>query len=478
MQSRFKIRDLLKICLVIPIVVHSSLGLSAKNRLATCLVRTTTGGITMKKILFTNATVFEGTEEKAFRGEVLVENDVIKKVSHFELKVENKEITERTASKGKDKCLIYDCKGSFLMPGLVNPHCHFTYSDATSVADISSLPVEEHVLITINNLKTYLECGFTSVIGMASAKPRLEVVARNAVNSGAFPGPRVLASTPEYTVTGGLGDDSRFDRHVPSVGLVYDGPEEFRKSIRELVREGVDIVKFNNSGDSFTMGRMAARRNPMTEEEVRAICETTKNLGKRLAAHSHADKGVLQCINHGVEFINHATYASDKTIEKLASVSDRHFVIPAIAARYNTTYEASEWGITTELATQMGNKEELELGCEVMRKMHALGIKILPFGDYGFAWLPIGTDARDLELMEKLFGMKSWEILRAATAYGGEAWAGTRQDIKIGRIKSGYKADILVVQGNPLTDLGLLRKKSMFKVIMKDGVFFKKMKLR
>jgi len=432
----------------------------------------------MQRTLFTNAAVFEGTEEKTFRGEVLVENDRIKKVSRLDSKVANKTIAKFDESTGKGKCQVYDCKGSFLMPGLVNPHCHFTYSDATSIADISSLPIEEHVLITINNLKTYLECGFTSVIGMASAKPRLEVVARNAVNSGSFPGPRVLASTPEYTVTGGLGDDSRFDRHVPSVGLVCNGPEEFRKSIRELVREGVDIVKFNNSGDSFTMGKMAACQNPMTEEEVKAICETATNLGKRLAAHSHADNGVLQCINYGVEFINHATYASDKTIAKLASVSDRHFVIPAIAARYNTTYEASEWGITTELATQMGNKEELELGCDVMKKMHALGIKILPFGDYGFAWLPIGTDARDLELMEKLFDMKSWEILRAATAYGGEAWVGSREDIKIGRIKSGYKADILVVKGNPLTEIGLLRKKSALKVIMKDGVFFKKMKLR
>ncbi|MGR9091327.1 MAG: amidohydrolase family protein, partial [Gammaproteobacteria bacterium] len=102
--------------------------------------------------------------------------------------------------------------------------------------------------------------------------PRLEIVVRDAVNAGKFPGPRILASTPEYTVSGGLGDDSRLDLFIPSIGIVRDGPDEFRKSIRELAREGVDIVKFNNSGDSFTLGRLPGYVNPMTEDEVATIC--------------------------------------------------------------------------------------------------------------------------------------------------------------------------------------------------------------
>jgi len=95
---------------------------------------------------------------------------------------------------------------------------------------------------------------------------------------------------------------------------VCNGPEEFRKSIRQMIREGVDIVKFNNAGDSFTFGKVGGECNPMTEDEVRAICETTLNLGKRVAAHAHADSGVRQCIKYGVEFINHATFATDATI--------------------------------------------------------------------------------------------------------------------------------------------------------------------
>lgn len=411
----------------------------------------------MSTTLFSNVNIFDGTRPKVKPGEVLIEGNRIKAVSARRGGIDRARAEH-----------VIDGAGATLMPGLVNPHCHFTYNNATSLADITALPVEENLLVTLQNAATYLDYGFTAVIGMASAKPRLEIVVRDAVNAGRFPGPRILASTPEYTVSGGVGDDSRLDLYVPSIGIVRDGPDEFRKSIRELAREGVDIVKFNNSGDSFTLGRLPGTINPMTEDEVRAICETALNLGKRVAAHAHTDSGVLQCIKYGVEFINHATFASDSTIEKLAARAGRHWVTPAIAARYNTTFEASDWGITTEVAEAIGNKRELEAGCAAMTKMHAAGIRVLPFGDYGFAWLPIGTDSRDLEHMVNLFGMKPWEALRAATAYGGEAWAGGSGEL-LGRIAKGYLADLLLVDGDPVADLSLLQDKARILMVMKDG---------
>jgi imidazolonepropionase-like amidohydrolase len=104
--------------------------------------------------------------------------------------------------------------------------------------------------------------------------------------------------------------------------------------------------------------------------------------------------------------------------------------------------------------------------------MHAAGIKVVPFGDYGFAWLPHGTEARDLEHFVNLFGFEPWEALRSATAYGGEAWAGKSGE-KMGRIAPGYLADILLVDGNPLLDLSLLQDRHSLLAIMKDGQFHK-----
>lgn len=412
----------------------------------------------MTRTLFTNVKVFDGTSRHVYDAEVLVEGQ---RIGAVEL--------------GSDKlprndALVIDGEGATLMPGLVNTHCHASYTNATSNKAIAEMPVEEHVLATAYNAKLLLDSGFTALVGAGSAKPRLDIVIRNEIAAGRLPGPRMLAATPEITVTGGLADDSRYDYFVPSVSLVCDGADVLRKTVRTLIREGVDIVKFCNSGDSFGYPGASADRNPMTADEVRAICETTSNLGRRLAAHAHADSSILECIKYGVEFIYHATFASDATIEQLERVKDRHYVTPAIAARFNTMYEAQDWGITTEIATKIGTRRELEAGIETVRKLHQADIKVLPFGDYGFAWIPHGSDARDLIHFTELFGFEPWEALRAATAYGGEAF-GTD---KMGQIKPGYLADLLLLDGNPLRDLKLLQDRQKILAIMKDGVFHKR----
>ncbi len=414
----------------------------------------------MPRTLFTNVMIFEGTTKDLAPGEVLVQGNRIHTVAGQ---------GERLPREG---CEVVDAGGATLMPGMVNTHCHLTYNNGASVAELTALPVEEHVLLSMHNAKLALDMGFTAAIGAASAKPRLDIVIRNEINKGKIPGPRLLAGSPELTVTGGLADDNQLEAKHPSISIICDGPDEFRKTVRTMIREGVDLIKFNNSGDSFCYPRMAAYDNPMTEEEVAAICDTANNIGKRLAAHAHADSSVRQCMKYDVEFIFHASFATDETIEQLERVKHKHYVSPAIAARYNTTYEAKDWGITTDVAEMIGNKRELDQGIQVMRKMRAAGIKVLPFGDYGFAWLPHGTEARDLEHFVNLFGYEPWEVLRAATAWGGEAWAGKSGE-KMGRVAPGYLADILLVDGNPLLDLSLLQDRHSLLAIMKDGQFYK-----
>jgi imidazolonepropionase-like amidohydrolase len=414
----------------------------------------------MAKTLFKNVMIFEGTGKTLLPGEVLVQGNRIQAVAAP---------GEQLNAEGAQ---VLDAGGATLMPGMVNTHCHLTYNNGTSVAALTAMPVEEHVLMTMHHAKLALDMGFTSVIGAASAKPRLDIVIRNEINAGKIPGPRMLAGSPELTVTGGLADDNQLDAKHPSISIICDGAEEFRKTVRMLIREGVDVIKFNNSGDSFCYPRMAAYDNPMTDAEVAAICDTANNIGKRLAAHAHADSSVRQCIKNNVEFIFHASFATDETIEMLERVKHKHWISPAIAARYNTTYEAKDWGITTDVAEMIGNKRELEEGIKVMKKMHAAGIKVVPFGDYGFAWLPHGTEARDLEHFVNLFGFEPWEALRAATSYGAEAWVGKSGE-KLGRIAPGYLADILLVDGNPLLDLSLLQDRHSLLAIMKDGQFHK-----
>jgi imidazolonepropionase-like amidohydrolase len=414
----------------------------------------------MANTLFTNVQVFDGNMSQLFPGEVLVQGNRIRSVART---------PERLP---RDGATIVDAGGATLMPGLVNVHSHFTYNNGPDVKGLTALPVEEHVVLALSNVKLLLDCGFTALVGAASAKPRLDVVVRNSIEKGMVPGPRILAGSPELTVTGGLADDRQLGIDIPSISVIADGADEFRRMTRLLIREGCDVIKFNNSGDSFCYPRCSAEQNPMTAKEVRAICETAKGMGKLLAAHAHADKSVAQCLDEGVDLIYHATFASDRTIERLARAAERHWVAPAIAARYNTTYEASDWGITTEVAEAIGNKRELESGIATMRKMHAAGIRVLPFGDYGFAWIPHGTDTRDFEHFVNLFGFAPWEVLRAATAYGGEVFAHYRGE-QLGQIREGFLADILLIDGNPLLDVTLFQDRNNILAIMKDGAFHK-----
>ena len=154
----------------------------------------------------------------------------------------------------------------------------------------------------------------------------------------------------------------------------------------------------------------------------------------------------------------------------LEAAKDKHFVAPGIGWLIRTTYHAAEFGITEAVATQMGYKRELEIATASLRAMHQRGIRILPGGDYGFAWMPHGTNANDLQYFVDYIGMTPAEALRAATQLGGQIMQ--RPD-ELGLLKAGYLADIVLVDGNPLENLALLTDPAKIQLVMKDGTIHK-----
>jgi imidazolonepropionase-like amidohydrolase len=154
----------------------------------------------------------------------------------------------------------------------------------------------------------------------------------------------------------------------------------------------------------------------------------------------------------------------------LEAAKDRHFVAPGIGWLIRTTYNAAEYGITESVAETMGYKRELEVATESLRKMHKRGIRILPGGDYGFAWMPHGTNANDLQYFVDYIGMTPAEALRAATSLGGQIML--RPD-ELGQLKTGFLADIILVDGDPLKNLALLTDPARINLVMKDGVIHK-----
>lgn len=412
----------------------------------------------MKPQIFKNVRIFDGTGAACFPGEVRVENNRITAVA--------KGTDQLPDSADAD---VIDGGGKTLMPGLVEAHAHVTYTNFVKLKEMGQIPIEEHAIISLQNLKLMLDSGFTSLYSAASSKVRLEVALKNAVNDGRFPGPRFRAASPEVVATGGLGDERQLHMEHQGIELIADGPDEVRKAVRMLIREGVDTIKLNISGDNFVRKGFGARLS-YTEAEVAAAAEVAHERGAWLSCHARADAAVKLALKYNFRCIYHCDFIEGETFDLLEAKRDSIFLAPALGILYTTAYEAADWGVTQEIARHMDLFEMLENAPRVYGELKKRGLRILPGGDYGFAWNPMGTNARDLEHFVKLLGFSPAAALMAATKWGGEIMGYP----DLGLISEGYLADLLLVEGDPVEDIKLLQDRNNIKVIMKDGVYYKR----
>lgn len=174
-----------------------------------------------------------------------------------------------------------------LMPGMIEGHAHITFINAAPPTDLGDTPPEEHTLIAARNARLLLDHGFTGTYGAASAKLRIDVVIRNAINAGELPGPRMKACGPEITVTGGLGDERRAHQFRDSFAMVADGPDEVLKLARLCIREGVDSIKLNISRDDYTRTG-SLPRTVMSEAEIKAGVMAAHDYHRKVNAHCRA----------------------------------------------------------------------------------------------------------------------------------------------------------------------------------------------
>ena len=413
----------------------------------------------MSQTLFTNVRILDGTGTQPYAGSVLVDGNRIRQVGRS------------TAAIAPGGATVIDGAGATLMPGMVEAHTHFSWNDAATLAGIQTMPLEEHVLWCAKVAKRYLEAGFTSCLGAACAKPRLDVVIRNAINSGQIPGPRYLAASQEITVPGGLGDETL--PHLPfpefSFGVNVNGAEDMRRIVRTFLKYGVDSIKLNLSGDNFVPGA-DAHTTWMTDAEVAAAAEEVKMRGKRIIVHARSKASIQQALRHGIELIYHASFTDTETLDLMEAARDRIFVVPGIGILHALLNEAESFGVTREIATGWGYQEEWDAALDSLSKMHKRGIRVLPGGEYGFAFTPHCQNARDLEFFVKYLGMTPMEAIRATTAYGGQIML---RGHELGSVKEGWLADLLLVDGDPLSSLSILRDPKRILAVMKDGVFAK-----
>jgi imidazolonepropionase-like amidohydrolase len=278
-----------------------------------------------------------------------------------------------------------------------------------------------------------------------------------------------LAASPELTNTGNLGDERRMHIYRESIALVVDGVDEMQRTCRSLLREGVDTLKLNISGNQTVSGSRP-QQTVMCDEEVGIAAQIAHAHGKRIAAHVRAAASIKTALKHGIDILYHCEYADEECLDLLEAARDRIFVAPAVGLLHNTIFEAEPWGITYEKAKANGVVDQFEQAQGVFAELRKRGVPVLVGGDYGFPWTPHGTNARDLAHFVRLFGYSDSQALVAATRTGAAAMLLEGQ---AGEVAKGFLADMLVVAGAPQNDVRLLQAPTNIKLVMKDGRIYK-----
>ncbi|CAG8218501.1 unnamed protein product [Penicillium salamii] len=337
------------------------------------------------------------------------------------------------------------------MPGLGDSHTHLTWNDG-GLDRLGSLGLEEHTLLTARSAKCFLDSGYTMCFGAASAKKRLDIVVRDAINAGHILGPRYLANGQEIARAGG--------ELVEGITVFANGAQEMREVIRGHAQLGVDQVKLSMSGESITEIR-DAEDCYFTPEETAACVQEAHRHRKRVCSHARARDSIQQSVDHGVDVIYHASFVDEKGMDALEKNKSKLVIAPAINWIVATLYDAGTFGYSTEKAEQVGYKRELDAADRAMREMHQRGIVRL--------WICLDASrylCRDLAHFVDRFGFTPHESIIAATYGMAKLFMRSHE---MGQIKDGNLADCLVVNGNPLQDISILRQHDRLDIIMING---------
>jgi len=416
----------------------------------------------MGRKLLKNGFLIHGTgQAPEAQMDVLIEGNRIVKVG--------RNLDPHDGASADEPVQVIELNGKTIMPGMTEPHVHLTFDNTVYLQDVDMKSIEQSQMDAVKNAKILIHSGYTSAVS-AAVRGRVDIALRNAIQRGEIVGPRLKANGPEVSSTGGFVDlmPTHIQQMVQGLSILADGADEIRRVVRSLLKEGQDVIKMNVSGDSFTQHA----RSEMTlysYEEVKAACEEAHARGKRVYTHARSADSVKICVRAGVDIIGHADFIDDEAFELLVEQKDRIFVVPAFGNCIAVVEKGAQYfGQDAVDATEY--KQGLEIAIPNLARLHKAGIRVLPGGDFGFAWNPHGAYAKDLEHFVNLLGMTEMEAIVSVTKHGGEIM---EMGDRLGTIEEGKLADLLVVDGNPLNDIRVLQEHDRLRLIMKDGDYVK-----
>ena len=337
-----------------------------------------------------------------------------------------------------------DLPGETLLPGLIDMHVHLT-----SLAEIGGYQGLKYTdnfwtAVGVANARTTLNAGFTTVRNVGSSD-FADVALMQAIDGGWIQGPRIVPATYAIGATGGHCDDTGlppyYDKKADSV---ISGAGDAREKVRWLHKYGAEVIKICATGGVFSLGDSVGAQQ-LSLEEMKAIADEAHMLGLRVAAHAHGDEGIHDAILAGIDTIEHASLASDATLQ--------------LAKQHGTWFDMDIYNDDYILATGTANGTEQEsldkekmIGLkqrQTFQRAVRAGVKMLFGTDAGV--YPHGQNGRQFAKMVQ-WGMTPIQAIRAATTSASEALG--RGDV--GAIEPGRYGDIIAVRGDPLQNVAVL----------------------
>lgn len=401
------------------------------------------------KILIKDVLLIDGVKEEATSNvSILIEDKKITKIGKGIVSPEGVEVI---AGEGKTA-----------MPGMIDCHVHIclggepTFLNAPMVKE----PLSMQVLRAVEHVSRYLPSGFTTICDLGSPE-YLGVSMRNAIKQGIIKGPRVLAAGKMLSISGGHG------QILPpwvSVGETFtemvDGCDKVREAVRRQLGAGVDVIKFAATGGGIDLVSIPGGRE-FSDEEMEVIIKEANRVGKRTAAHAHGTAGIKAAIRAGASSIEHGMILDDEGADLMKEKGT--FFVPTLAAVYWVVQRGVEGGIP-EVAMEK-SKSLYDSDKRSFNKVLKGGVKVAMGTDAGTPFNQHGANAFELELMVRN-GMSEMDAIIATTKTASE---NLRISDEVGTIEEGKLADIIIIEGNPLNDIGLLQKEEKIRTVIKDG---------
>jgi imidazolonepropionase-like amidohydrolase len=361
---------------------------------------------------------------------------------------------------------LVDLSKQFVLPGLIDMHVHIFNDDDKMRARLeqNNRDIEDNLLIGVGNARRTLEAGFTTVRDLGS-DVRSVTALRDAILTGAIPGPTIVAAGRGMSITGGHGDGSNnTNRDITQIvrersNNNCNGADECRRAVREQISQGADVIKFAATG-GVNSNIAGGLNQQMFADEMKAIIDTAHMFGRKVAAHAHGQNGIKAALEAGVDSIEHGTYTDAQT-NALFKKSGA-WLVPTMIAPHAALAQARAGARSKN--TLMKAEEAVAAHGKNIGAAIKDGVRIAFGTDTGVS--DHGKNAQEFALLVKA-GMTPASAIRAATV---DAATLLDRVTTIGSIEPGKDADIIAVALSPLNDVTELER---IRFVMRRGVVHK-----